>query len=241
MPRAHLLRVLKRLAVARIIVADLLWGRIIMLRKALQRQRDIAYLPLLWLPVGLFVRLVIGLQFLICHGHLGLELRWGQQHIPHRSPLIVATIGLFDLSVSDMDPRRKEVGDLLQQEDLLLFGLKLARRHGWHLAAQDELIAGWAELSLLLERSDAGDGIVQLLLGHYDTVLLGHAQEDGPRRQLFQSHLPEVEAFVEVHLRLGTEDSTIALLQRIIGALEVAHVDRLAKNRRHFRACQITA
>ena len=94
---------------------------------------------------------------------------------------------------------------------------------------------------MLLERGHAGDVIVQLLLRHHHTVLLGQAQEDSPGRQLFEGHLTEVKAFVEVHSRLGTEDSPIALLQRIVHALEVAHVARLAKNRRHFRACRTTA
>src|SRR5205823_3608020 len=154
---------------------------------------------------------------------------------------MLATIGLFDLSVRHVDTLSEEGGDLLQQEVLLLFCLKLARRNGRHLAAQDELIAGWTELALLLERGHAGDVIIQLLLCHHHTVLLRQTQEDSPGRQLFERHLTEIEAFTEIHLGLGTEDGAIALLQRIVHTLEFAYVDRLAKNRRYFRAGQTTA
>ena len=43
---------------------------------------------------------------------------------------MLATIGLFDLSVRHVDTLSEEGGDLLQQEVLLLFCLKLARRNG---------------------------------------------------------------------------------------------------------------
>src|SRR5712691_688010 len=98
MPRAHCLA-LERLAMARIVVADLLRRRIVMRGKALQGNRDVAYLPLLWLPVALFMGLVVGLECLVRHGHLGLEQRRCQQYIPYRGLFMVATIGLFDLSV----------------------------------------------------------------------------------------------------------------------------------------------
>src|SRR5262245_14620327 len=113
MSRVHLLLALKRLTMARIVVTDLLRRRILMLGKALQRNRDVTYLPLLWLPIALCMGLVVGLEFLIRHGHLGLEQRRCQQHIPYHCLFMVATIGLFDLSVCDVDTRSKEGGDLL--------------------------------------------------------------------------------------------------------------------------------
>src|SRR5215510_8485415 len=149
MPRAYLLLALERLTMALIVVADLLRRSIILLDKALQRNRDIAYLPLLRLPVALFMGLVVGLEFLVRHGYLGLEQRCRQRRIPYRDLFMIATIGLFDLSVRDMDTCTKEGGDLLQQEVLLLFCLKLVRRNGWDLAAQDELIAGWTKPPLV--------------------------------------------------------------------------------------------
>src|SRR5574341_1031792 len=229
MPHVHLLLALERLTMARIVVADLLRRRLIVRRKALQRNRDRAYLPLLWLPVAFFMSLVVGLEFLVCHGYLGLEQRCRQRRVPYRGLFMIATIGLFDLSVRDVDPRTKEGGDLLQQEVLLLFCLKLARRNGWDVTAQDELIAGGAKLPVVLEKGHASNGIVQLLLRHHHTVLLGHAQEDRPGCQLFEGHLTEVKAFVEVHIRLGTKDGTIALLQRVVHALEFAHVDQIGR------------
>src|SRR5437773_140234 len=125
MPGAHLLLVLEYLTMARIVVVDLRRRRIGMLGKALQRNRDVAYLPLLWLSVALFMGLVIGLELPVRHGHLGLELRRRQRHIPHRCLFVVAPIGLFDLSVSHVDTRSKEGGDLLQQEIPLMLCLKL--------------------------------------------------------------------------------------------------------------------
>ena len=205
-----------------------------MLQKALQRDRHVAYLPLLWLPVAVFTRFVVGLTLLVRDGHLGLEERPYEQHIAYSRLFIIATIGLFDLSVSDVDAGSKEAGDLLQQEVLVLVCLKLTRCNGRHLAAQDELITGWTELPLLLERLDAGDVIVEFLLRHHDTVLLGQAQDDRPGRQLFERHLTEIEAVTQIHRGLGTENGTITLLYCIVHALELTHADRLAKNGGHF-------
>ena len=152
MPHPHLLLALERLQMAGIVGVHLLRCGIIGLRKARQRQRDIPYLPLLWLTIALFMRLVVALQFLVGHLHLCLKLRGSEHHIAHGDLFMVATIRLFDFGVRHVDPLSQQGGNLLEEKILLLFRLELAWCNRGDLATQYRLIAGGAEPTLLLER-----------------------------------------------------------------------------------------